>query len=317
MKAILAPSPGGPDALVFGEAPDPAPKPGEVLVDVRAAGVNRADLMQAEGKYAPPPGASEILGLEAAGVTGDGRRVFFLLPGGGYAERVAVPREMLVPIPDGMSFEEAASIPEVFFTAYLNLFLEAGLAPGERVLVHAATSGVGIAAIQLAKRQGCPVVVTGRSAKKLESLAPFGPDLVIDSSREDVTRRVEETFGKNAVDVILDPVGASVFAANLAVLGPKGRLVLIATMGGPKAELDLRVVLAKRLRLIGSTMRSRPLPEKIELTNAFVKDVLPGFVDGSLKPVVDSVFPLAEAATALRRMAANENVGKIVLRVGR
>lgn len=315
MKAILVPAPGGPEALVFGDAPEPTPQPGEVLVNVRAAGVNRADVLQADGRYPPPPGASEILGLEAAGTTADGRRVFFLLPGGGYAERVAVPREMLMPIPDGMSFEDAASLPEAFFTAHLNLFLEAALERGERVLVHAATSGVGIAALQLARRAGCSVAVTGRSAPKLQALVAFRPDLVIDTSREDVVARVEAAFGKNAVDVILDPVGGSVLAANVSVLAPKGRLVLIATMGGPKAELDLRAVLTKRLRLIGSTMRSRPLAEKIELTKAFVRDVLPGFVDESLKPVVDSVFPLAEASAALRRMASNENVGKIVLKV--
>lgn len=317
MKAIVVPVPGGPEALVWGEAPEPAPRDGEVLVHVRATAVNRADLLQAAGKYPPPPGESEILGLEAAGVVeGTDERVCFLLPGGGYAEKVAVPRGMLMPVPRGLSLEEAAAIPEAWFTAYLNLFREGALAAGEVVLLHAAASGVGTAAIQLARAAGATVVATVRSAAKAESLSALGADLVVDTSSHDFAEAVEERFGANAVGLVLDPVGGSTLARNLRVMARCGRLVLIATMGGGTAEIDLRALLARRLRLVGSTLRSRALAEKVDLTAAFVRDVLPGFTDGRFRSPVDSVFPLDRAADAHRRMAENANVGKIVLTVG-
>lgn len=317
MKAILVPSPGGPEALVFGEAPGPALRAGEVLVRVRATAVNRADLLQAAGKYPPPAGESEILGLEAAGVVeGTDERVCFLLPGGGYAERVAVPRGMLMPIPAGLSFEEAAAIPEAWFTAYLNLFREGALAAGEVVLVHAAASGVGTAAIQLARDAGASVVATVRSAAKAGSLAALGADLVVDTTAVDFGEAVEERFGRSSVGLVLDPVGGATLEQNVRVMARCGRLVLIATMGGGTAELDLRAVLSKRLRIVGSTLRARALAEKVGLTAAFVRDVLPGFAEGRFRPLVDSVFPLEHAAQAHRRMAVNANVGKIVLTVG-
>jgi putative PIG3 family NAD(P)H quinone oxidoreductase len=316
MKAILVPKPGGPDALVYGDAPDPVPGPGEVLVRVRATAVNRADLLQAEGKYPPPPGASEILGLEAAGeVEGTGEKVFFLLSGGGYAEKVAVPRAMLMPVPARLSLAEAAAIPEAWFTAYLNLFHEGSLRAGERLLVHAAASGVGTAAIQLAKRAGCSVVATARSEKKCEALSALGADLVVDTSRQEFLSRIEAKFGKDSVDLVLDSVGGPLFSPNIRSLRRGGRIVLIASMAVPGAEIDLRAVLSKRLRIIGSTLRARPLEEKAALTAAFVRDVLPAFADGSLAPVIDCAYPLRNAAEAHRRMAANENVGKIVLLV--
>lgn len=316
MKAILVPAPGGPEALVLGEAPEPALREGEVLVRVRAAGVNRADLLQAAGKYPPPPGESEILGLEAAGlVEGTDERVCFLLPGGGYAEKVAVPRAMLMPIPPGLSFEEAATIPEAWFTAYLNLFREGSLAAGEVVLLHAAASGVGTAAIQLAKDAGAHVAATVRSAAKAEALAALGAELVVDTTARDFAEAVEERWGKAAVGLVLDPVGGAALAGNVRVLARRGRLVLIATMGGGSAELDLRAVLTKRLRIVGSTLRARSLAEKADLAAAFARDVLPGFADGRFRPLVDSVFPLAQAAGAFRRMESNANVGKIVLAV--
>lgn len=316
MKAIVVLSPGGPEALVFGDAPEPALREGEVLVRVRATAVNRADLLQAAGKYPPPPGESEILGLEAAGVVeGTDERVCFLLPGGGYAEAVAVPRGMLMPIPEGLSFEEAAAIPEAWFTAYLNLFREGALAAGEVVLVHAAASGVGTAAIQLARDAGASVVATVRSAEKAGPLAALGADLVVDTTVRDFTQAVEERFGKSSVGLVLDPVGGATLSGNLRVMARCGRLVLIATMGGGTAELDLRAVLTKRLRVVGSTLRARALAEKVDLTSAFARDVLPGFGDGRFRPLVDSVFPLERAADAHRRMAANANVGKIVLTV--
>jgi putative PIG3 family NAD(P)H quinone oxidoreductase len=316
VKAILVPAPGGPEALVLGEAPEPALREGEVLVRVRAAGVNRADLLQAAGKYPPPPGESEILGLEAAGlVEGTDERVCFLLPGGGYAEKVAVPRAMLMPIPPGLSFEEAATIPEAWFTAYLNLFREGSLAAGEVVLLHAAASGVGTAAIQLAKDAGAHVAATVRSAAKAEALAALGAELVVDTTARDFAEAVEERWGKAAVGLVLDPVGGAALAGNVRVLARRGRLVLIATMGGGSAELDLRAVLTKRLRIVGSTLRARSLAEKADLAAAFARDVLPGFADGRFRPLVDSVFPLAQAAGAFRRMESNANVGKIVLAV--
>lgn len=316
MKAILVPAPGGPEALVFGEVPEPALRDGEVLVRVRATAVNRADLLQAAGKYPPPAGESEILGLEAAGVVeGTDERVCFLLPGGGYAEKVAVPRGMLMPMPADLSFEEAAAIPEAWFTAHLNLFREGALAAGEVVLVHAAASGVGTAAIQLARDAGASVVATVRSAAKAEALAALGADLVVDTTARDFAEAVEERFGKSSVGLVLDPVGGVNLARNVRVMARCGRLVLIATMGGGSAELDLRAVLTKRLRLVGSTLRSRALAEKTDLTSAFVRDVLPGFADGRFRPLVDSVFPLDRAAEAHRRMAENANVGKIVLTV--
>ncbi len=322
MKAILVPSPGGPEALVFGEAPDPVPAPGEVLVLVKATALNRADLLQAAGRYPPPPGAPGILGLEAAGIVeATGERVFCLLPGGGYAEKVAVPTGMLMPIPETMTFVEAASIPEVWFTAFLNLFLEGGLgADGRRreakALIHAAASGVGTAALQLLRRKGILAIATTRSAGKLGALEALGATHSIDTSKEDFVEKIEAAFGKNAVDLVLDPVGGAYLERNLRVLAPGGRLVLIAVMGGGSAPIDLRPLLTKRLRIIGSTLRSRPTEEKAGLTQAFARDVLPGFADGTLRTVVDSVLPLSRAAEAFRRLAANENVGKIVLTVG-
>ena len=317
MKAILVPVPGGPEALVFGEAPEPALRDGEVLVRVRATAVNRADLLQAAGKYPPPAGESETLGLEAAGVVEEtDERVCFLLPGGGYAEKVAVPRGMLMTIPGALSFEEAAAIPEAWFTAYLNLFREGALAAGEVVLVHAAASGVGTAAIQLARDAGATVVATVRSAEKTETLVTLGADLVVDTTVRDFAEAVEERFGKSSVGLVLDPVGGATLARNVRVMARCGRLVLIATMGGATAELDLRAVLSKRLRILGSTLRARALAEKVDLASAFARDVLPGFADGRFRPLVDSVFPLERASDAHRRMAANANVGKIVLTVG-
>lgn len=316
MKAILVPSPGGPEALVLGEAPEPVLREGEVLVRVRATAVNRADLLQAAGKYPPPPGESEILGLEAAGVVEEtGERVFCLLPGGGYAEKVAVPRSMLMPIPERLSFEEAAAVPEAWFTAYLNLIREGALAASEVVLLHAAASGVGTAAIPLAKDAGARVVATVRSAAKAGTLEALGADLVVDTTARDFAEAVEERFGKASVGLVLDPVGGATFAGNVRLLARGGRLVLIATMGGGSAELDLRAVLTKRLRIVGSTLRARPLAEKADLTAAFVRDVLPGFADGRFRPLVDSVFPLERTADAHLRMASNANVGKMVLTV--
>ncbi len=220
-----------------------------------------------------------------------------------------------MPVPEGMGFVEAASIPEAWFTAYLNLFHEGGLKAGEKALIHAAASGVGTAALQLLRRNRILAVATTRSAIKIDSLAALGAALVIDTSKDDFAAEIEKTYGQNAIDLVLDPVGGPFLERNLRVMARCGRLVLIASMGGGSSTIDLRTVLTKRLRILGSTLRARPTAEKVELTAAFVRDVLPGFSDGSLRTVVDSVLPLAHAGDALRRMAANENVGKIVLSV--
>ncbi len=290
------------------------PREGEVVVRVRAAGVNRADLLQAAGKYPPPPGASEILGMEIAGeVVGTGERVMALVTGGGYAERAVVPRAMLMPIPRGLSFVEAAAIPEVFTTAYLDLFVEAGLQSGERVLVHAAASGVGTAAIQLARRAGASVIGLTRSPKKCDPIRLLGAELALFVADGEFAERIEAAFGKEPIDVVLDPVGGATLEQDVRVLAPRGRVVFIATMGGSRGEVDLGLVVKKRLRITGSTLRGRPLPEKIDLTSRLVRDVVPGFEDGTLRVVLDAVFPLERAGDAHRRMASNENVGKIVL----
>ena len=220
-----------------------------------------------------------------------------------------------MPVPPRLSLAEAAAIPEAWFTAYLNLFIEGSLRPGELLLVHAAASGVGTAAIQLAKRAGCSVVATARSEKKCEALSALGADLVVDTSRQEFLSKIEAKFGKESVDLVLDSVGGPLFAPNIRSLRRGGRIVLIASMAGPGAEIDLRAVLSKRLRIIGSTLRSRSVEEKVALTEAFVRDVLPAFADGSLYPVIDCAYPLRNAAEGHRRMAANENVGKIVLLV--
>jgi putative PIG3 family NAD(P)H quinone oxidoreductase len=290
------------------------PRDGEVVVRVRAAGVNRADLLQAAGKYPPPPGAPEILGMEIAGeVEGTGERVMALLPGGGYAVRAVVPRAMLMPIPRGLSFVEAAAIPEVFTTAYLDLFAEAELQAGERLLIHAAASGVGTAAIQLARRAGASVIGLTRSPKKCDPIRILGADLALYVADGAFAERIEAAYGKQPIDVVLDPVGGATLAQDVRLLAPKGRVVFIATMGGRLGELDLALVVKKRLRITGSTLRGRSLPEKVELTSRLLRDVLPGFEDGTLRVVLDSVFPLERATDAHRRMASNGNVGKIVL----
>jgi putative PIG3 family NAD(P)H quinone oxidoreductase len=313
MRAIQVPAPG---VLVLGDVSDPVAGDGEVIVRVHAAGVNRADLMQAAGKYPPPPGASEILGLEVSGeVEGTGERVMALLPGGGYAERVAVPRSMLLPMPEGMSYVDAAGIPEVFTTAYLDLFVEAELQPGERVLVHAAASGVGTAAIQLARRHGCTVVGLTRSPEKCDPVRLLGADLALFVADGRFAEHVTAAYGERSIDVILDPVGAATLSQDVRLLAPQGRIVFIATMSGGHAEVDLHAVVMRRLRLVGSTLRARPLDEKVALMEGLKREVLPGFRDRSLRVLVDSVFPLADAADAHRRMASNENIGKIVLDV--
>jgi putative PIG3 family NAD(P)H quinone oxidoreductase len=324
MKAILV-KPDGSGDLVWGEASSPTPVPTDVLVDVHATAVNRADLLQRRGFYPPPPGESEILGLEAAGVVAAvgkgvtrarvGDRVCCLLGGGGYAERISVNEAMLLPMPVSLDFTAAAAIPEAFYTAFVNLVLEADLTAGERVLIHAGASGVGTAAIQLVRARGATAFVTAGSDEKIERCIGLGATAGINYKREDFAERISALTEGQGVDIVLDCVGGSYLENNLASLRSKGRLVIIGLMGGTKADINLGPLVARRLRVVGSVLRSRSLAEKVAITEAFRAEVLPLFASESLKPIVDRVFPITEAAAAHDYVAANQNFGKVVLRV--
>ena len=326
MKAIVVDSPGDPEVMHLAEVPDPSPGPGEVLVRAHATAVNRADTLQRRGFYPPPPGASEIIGMEVAGeVAGLGEgvdgwtvgdRVMALLAGGGYAELVAIPAGQLMAVPQGMSWTDAAAIPECFLTAHDNLFTRGRLTAGETVLIHGGGGGVGTAAIQLAHRAGARVLVTAGSAGKLERCRELGADAGINHREEDFVVRARELTGGDGVDVILDVMGASYLARNLDALAIEGRLVIIGLQGGTISDIDLNAMLRRRLTVIATTLRGRPVEQKAEIVRRFVEDGLEGFAGGSLRPVVDRVLPLAEAAAAHRAMEAGENVGKLVLAVG-
>ncbi|HZW27335.1 MAG TPA: NAD(P)H-quinone oxidoreductase, partial [Trueperaceae bacterium] len=300
----------------------------EVLLKVMATALNRADLSQAAGNYPPPPGESEVLGLEAAGVlvAGDedvmagagvrlGDAYTALLPGGGYAEYVAVPAAMLIPVPEGWTWAEAAALPEAAFTAYLNLFMEARLQEGERVLVHGGASGVGSYAIMLAKRAGCTVYATAGGPEKCAACARFGADLAIDRYAQAFEEVVLEHGGGQGVDVVLDIVGEAYFGANLEVLATGGRLVFIATLGGRRAQLDIRELMTRRLKLIGSTLRHRPLAEKLRVRQELLARFGEDLAAGRLKPHVDRTYRLEEVAEAHAYMRENRNVGKVALLV--
>ncbi|RME72049.1 MAG: NAD(P)H-quinone oxidoreductase [Chloroflexi bacterium] len=325
MKAILVQSEQEGYPLVWGDAPEPVAGPGEVLVDIYATALNRADLMQRAGKYPPPPGASEILGLEMAGVISAlgegvsgwqvGDRVCALLPGGGYAERVSVPAAVLMPVPAGWSFEQAAAMPEVFLTAFVNLFMEAGLQEGETVLVHGGASGVGTAAIQLLREAGNPVFVTAGTDEKTARCLELGAELAINYKTDDFAARIMAHTGGQGVDVILDMVGAAYLERNLRLLKTRGRLVIISTLSGSKAEIDLRYLMGRRLRVIGSVLRARPVEEKTVIKEQFMARFWPALESGQIQPVIDSVFPIEQANEAHQRMAENRNIGKIVLKV--
>ena len=325
MRAVQIVDPGPQSQLTISDVPEPEPGPDELLVQVRATALNRADLLQRSGNYPPPPGASEILGLEMAGEVvrwGDnctgwqaGDRVMALLPGGGYAEYVTIPSGMAMPIPAGMSFEAAAAIPEVFLTAYQALDWLGGLKKTETVLIHAGASGVGTAAIQIAKERGAQVFVTA-SAGKHAACKSLGAGLTIDYKSERFDEVVQQATDGAGVDLIVDFLGASYFAQNIQSLGLDGRLVLLALMGGSKIEsVNLGNVFRKRIHIKASTLRSRSLSYKVALTEAFSKNFLPLFAAGTLKPIIDQVFDWEEVNDAHARMAANLNTGKIVLKV--
>ena len=325
MRAIRVSEPGGPEKLVLAEEPDPVPNAGELLVEVHATALNRADLLQRRGLYPPPPGASPILGLECAGIVRDagpgapreriGERVMALLAGGGYAELCAIPERLAMPVPASLSFEEAAAIPEAFLTAAEALFQRGALAPGELALVHAAGGGVGSAAVELALASGARVVATTGSEEKRVRLLELGAQTTVDYKTEDFVEVVREVSAGRGADVILDFVGAQYAERHAECLAEGGRQVVLGLLGGSSATVDYGKLLRKRQSLLGLVMRSRPVSEKAELTQRFVRRWLPLFDDGRLRPIVDSVFPLERATLAHERMEANLNFGKIVLKV--
>lgn len=325
IKAIVVE--GAPTAprLVWQDVADVGHGPDEVLVAVRATAVNRADLSQARGNYPPPPGASEILGLEMAGVitaVGEqvtgwqvGDRVCALLPGGGYAEKASVPAGMLMPLPAAWSFEQGAAVPEVWFTAYVNLFLEGGLQAGESVLIHAGASGVGTAAIQLARSVGARVLVTAGSPQKLARCRDLGAAVAINYKEKDFATAVADATAGAGVDLILDPVGGAYLARNVSLLRRFGRLVIIGSLGGVEGALNTGQVLGKRLKIVGSTLRTRPLAEKIAITQQFSHRFWPLLRSGELQPIIDTIFPISQAQQAHEYVAQNRNVGKVILRL--
>lgn len=326
MKAVLTDRAGDESVLRIGDAPAPALGPGALRIRVAATAVNRADLLQRQGLYPPPPGASPILGLECAGTVAEagagvarwrvGDRVMALLAGGGYAEEVVVDAGSVLPVPERLSLEEAAAVPEVFLTAWLNLFELGGLAGGGTALVHGGGSGVGTAAIQLARAAGARVFVTAGSEEKCARCRALGADLAVNYRTETFRERVAEATGGRGVDLVLDPIGAAYLADNLACLATGGRLVLIGLMGGAKAEIGLATLLTRRLSLVGSTLRTRPVEEKAALVAGFEARFGAALADGRIRPVVDRVLPLAAVAEAHRAMKASEHFGKIVLSLG-
>jgi putative PIG3 family NAD(P)H quinone oxidoreductase len=311
--------------LVWGEAPRPPLGVGEVRIRARATAVNRADLLQKVGGYPPPPGASDILGLECAGVIDEvgaevsglkpGDEVCALLAGGGHAEEVVVPAGQVLPIPAGLSMTDAAALPEVFATAYLNLYGEAQARPGERVLLHAGASGVGTAAIQLCRAFGNPCFVTAGSDEKIERCTELGAEGGSNRHNENFSDRVAEWTDGNGFDVILDPVGAAYLESNLSALNLDGRLILIGLMGGAATEINLARMLMKRLRIVGSTLRARPVAAKTAVMQALSTEVWPLIESGQVRPIVEEVIPVVEAQRAHDLIASDSTFGKVVLTI--
>jgi putative PIG3 family NAD(P)H quinone oxidoreductase len=325
MKAIVIVEPGGPEKLELREVTAPAVRDGYVLVDVKATALNRADLLQRRGFYPPPKGETDILGLECAGVVAElgagvssvapGERVMALLPGGGYAERVLVPEKMLIPVPATLSFEQAAAVPEAFLVAREALFTLGRLRANDVALIHASAGGVGSAAVQLAKQTGARVVATAGSDDKLAWVAALGADVVVNYKSGDFVDAVKKLSDGKGADVVLDFVGASYWQKHASCLSIGGRVISIGVLGGASAEVNFAQLMSRRYQLLGLVMRSRDVSEKIVVTQAFIRETLPFIATGALKPLIDSVFPLADAVKAHERMEANLNLGKIVLAV--
>jgi putative PIG3 family NAD(P)H quinone oxidoreductase len=323
MRAVTATEPGGPDVLTVSELPDPEPGPGEVVVDVAATAVNRADLLQRQGHYPPPPGASEVIGLECSGTVsavGDGVEqwqvgdaVCALLAGGGYAEKVAVPAGQVMPVPSGVDLETAAALPEVACTVWSNVSMVAHLQPGETLLVHGGAGGIGTFAIQLAAALGVTVVTTAGSEAKLDVCRSLGAHLAVNYREQDFVEEVKAFTDGRGADVILDNMGAKYLGRNVSALATQGRLVIIGMQGGSKGELDINALLRKRGAVIATALRSRPVPEKAAICAAVVEHVWPLVADGRIKPVVHARYPLAEAARAHADVEGSANVGKVLL----
>lgn len=324
MRAVLPlTDPGNPTPRV-GDLPDPVPGPGEVLVAIAAAGLNHADLYQMKGQYPPPPGESEVPGLECAGtVQGHerpglwqpGQRVMALVAGGAHATRAAIPAGQLMPLPDNLSFIEGAAIPEAALTAWTNLVAEGGLKKGESVLITGATGGMGSFAVQLAKELGARVLAAGRNYDRLEQLRDYGVEEICLEGAS-LARQVREATGGRGVDLVADFTGGPDFGSHLGSLAERGRLVLVGLVAGRKAEVDLGTVLSRRLRIVGSTLRPRPREEKARLVADFSEFALPRLKDGRLRPVVDRVVPLERAAEAYKALERGGIFGKIVLSAG-
>lgn len=325
MRAIEVVGKGAEARLELGEAPAPQAGPGEIEIEVHATAVNRADLLQRRGMYPPPPGASTVLGLECAGSVArlgpgveafaPGDRVMALLPGGGYAERVAVHAGSVMPVPARLSFEEAAGVPEVFLTCDLNLFRIAEAPRGGWALVHGGGSGIGTAAIQLLRERGVHVAVTAGSERKCKACLELGADAAINYREQDFAARLQELTGGAGVDVVLDSIGAPYLAGHLDALRTGGRLVLIGLMGGARAEINLGAVVAKRLHVIGSTLRARPVEEKAAIVAGFLDRFGSALEAGRVRPVVDRVLPLAQAQDAHDVVERSEHIGKVILQV--
>ena len=323
MRAVVITSPGEPDVLKLTEVPDPVPGPGEVLVEVAAAGVNRADVLQRMGFYPPPPGAPPYPGLECSGrisalgpgvtVWQPGDEVCALLGGGGYAEQVAVPQGQLLPVPDGVSLVDAAGLPETACTVYATVFQQARLTPGETILVHGGAGGIGTMAIQLAKSFGARVICTAGTPAKLERCTELGADLAVSYVRDDFVSAVDVFTGGRGADVILDIVGGPYLARNVAALATGGRLLVVSTQGGSSAELDLQMLMRKRASILASTLRARPPAEKAVIVAGVREQVWPLISAGRVRPVTDRVLPMADAADAHRALEQGTHVGKILL----
>ncbi|MEU6279837.1 NAD(P)H-quinone oxidoreductase [Streptomyces sp. NPDC047028] len=323
MYAITIPEPGGPEALVWDEVPDPVPGEGEVLVEVVASAVNRADILQRQGFYNPPPGASPYPGLECSGriaalgpgVSGwaVGDEVCGLLSGGGYAQKVAVPAGQLLPVPDGVDLRHAAALPEVVSTVWSNVFMIAHLRPGETLLVHGGSSGIGTMAIQLAKAVGAKVAVTAGTKEKLEYCAQLGADVLVNYREQDFVAEIEQATDGAGADVILDNMGAKYLDRNIQTLAVSGRLAIIGMQGGAKGELNIGALLTKRAAISATSLRARPLGEKASIVAAVREHVWPLLAAGHVRPVVDRELPMPDAAEAHRLVEASGHIGKVLL----
>ena len=326
MRAVVITEPGGPDVLRVQEVPDPSAEPGEVVLDVAATAVNRADLMQRMGHYPPPAGCPPWPGLECSGTVREvgqgvtdwqvGDQACALLAGGGYAEQVAVPVGQLLPLPAGVSLMDAAALPEVTCTVWSNVFMLATLRPGEVLLVHGGSSGIGTMTIQLARQIGATVAVTAGSAAKLDRCRELGASILVNYRDQDFVEQVRQATDGRGADVILDNMGAIYLARNVELLATNGRLVVIGLQGGRKAELDLGTLLGKRAAVLATTLRARSAAEKATIVSSVREHVWPLLESGVVRPVIDSRLPLAEAAQAHRLVEASTHIGKVLLTVG-